>query len=35
VSISTAGSFQYVRYLAPAGSYGNVAEIEFFGDLVG
>ena len=25
------GSFRYVRYLAPAGTYGNVAEVEFRG----
>ena len=24
------GSFRYVRYLAPANSYGNVAEVQFF-----
>jgi hypothetical protein len=25
------GTFRYVRYLAPANSYGNVAEAQFFG----
>jgi hypothetical protein len=26
------GAYRYVRYLSPANSYGNVAEIEFFGN---
>ena len=28
---AAAGPFEYVRYLSPAGSYGNVAEVEFDG----
>ena len=28
---ATATPFRYVRYLAPAGSYGNVAELQLFG----
>jgi fibronectin type 3 domain-containing protein/glucose/arabinose dehydrogenase len=34
VPISTTTAYQYVRYVSPAGSYGNVAEIEFDGTLV-
>jgi hypothetical protein len=30
-SVSVPGGFRYVRYLAPANSYGNVAEIQFIG----
>jgi hypothetical protein len=30
-SASSPGAFEYVRYLAPAGSYGNIAEIAVFG----
>ena len=30
-SIGTSGSYRYVRYLSPNGSYGNVAEVEFYG----
>ena len=29
--VNVAGAFRYVRYLSPAGSYGNVAELAFFG----
>ena len=29
--VTAAGAFQYVRYLSPAGSYGNVAEVLFDG----
>lgn len=29
--VSTDTSFRYVRYLGPEGSYGNVAEVQFFG----
>jgi hypothetical protein len=25
------GGYRYVRYLSPANSYGNVAEVQFFG----
>ncbi len=32
-SISNPHWFRYVRYLSPAGGYGNVAEVQFFGDL--
>jgi unsaturated chondroitin disaccharide hydrolase len=31
VSITNPGAFRYVRYLSPAGSYGNIAEAQFFG----
>ena len=31
VTVSVPGTFRYVRYLGPNGSYGNVAEIEFLG----
>jgi hypothetical protein len=30
-SISAAGTYQYVRYVSPAGSYGNIAEMQVFG----
>ncbi len=29
-AISDPGSYRYVRYLSPDGSYGNVAELEFY-----
>jgi hypothetical protein len=29
--ISVTGTYQYVRYVAPAGSYGNIAEMQVFG----
>jgi len=29
--VSAPGAFRYVRYLSPNGSYGNVAEIQFYG----
>jgi hypothetical protein len=35
VSVSSSSAFQYVRYLSPSGSYGDVAEIEFFGKASG
>jgi hypothetical protein len=31
ISISSSSAFQYVRYLGPSGSYGDVADIEFYG----
>jgi hypothetical protein len=31
ISISNTNGFQYVRYLSPSGSYGDVAELQFFG----
>jgi hypothetical protein len=31
VALSAAASARYVRYLSPAGSYGNVAEVDFYG----
>ena len=31
VPVTAAGSFRYVRYLAPNGAYGNVAEVNFHG----
>ncbi len=30
-AVTNAGTFRYVRYLSPAGGYGNVAELQFFG----
>jgi chitodextrinase len=30
-AITAAGTFRYVRYVAPAGSYGNIAEMQVFG----
>jgi beta-glucanase (GH16 family) len=30
-AVGYTGGFRYVRYLAPGGAYGNVAEVEFFG----
>ena len=35
VSITNTTGFRYVRYLAPNGSWGNVAELEFYGYLAG
>ncbi len=35
VPISISSVYKYVRYLAPNGSYGDVAEIEFIGTLTG
>jgi hypothetical protein len=29
-SVGNSTAFRYVRYLAPAGSYGNVADVEFY-----
>ena len=34
VNVSNPLAFQYVRYLSPAGSYGDVAEVQFFGTPV-
>ncbi len=31
VSVSAGGTYQYVRYVAPSGSYGNIAEFQAFG----
>ncbi len=31
VPITDAAAFRYVRYLSPQRSYGNVAEVDFFG----
>jgi hypothetical protein len=31
VAVAGQTGFRYIRYLAPAGSYGNIAEIELFG----
>jgi regulation of enolase protein 1 (concanavalin A-like superfamily) len=31
VNSSATGSYRYVRYVAPAGSYGNIAELKFAG----
>jgi hypothetical protein len=30
-AVSPGGTFRYVRYVAPAGSYGNIAELQIFG----
>ena len=30
-TVSNTGTYRYVRYLAPASAYGNVAEVEFWG----
>jgi len=30
-AITVTNGYRYVRYLAPAGGYGNVAEVEFYG----
>ena len=30
VTVNVPGGFRYVRYLGPAGSYGNIAEVDFF-----
>ena len=35
VSITNTSAFRYVRYLAPNSSWGNVAELEFYGYLAG
>lgn len=32
VPVSAATTYRYIRYLSPANSYGNVAEIEFWGN---
>jgi hypothetical protein len=31
-TINNTTAFRYVRYLSPNGSYGNVAELEFYGE---
>ncbi len=31
-TVSKGSAFRYVRYLSPTGSYGNVAEVEFYGN---
>jgi hypothetical protein len=31
VSISVAGKYRYVRYVAPANSFGNIAEMKVYG----
>jgi glucose/arabinose dehydrogenase len=35
VPIATTAAYQYVRYLAPTGSFGDIAELEFDGSLTG
>ncbi len=35
VPIGSRGNYEYFRYLSPAGSYGDVAEVEFFGYIAG
>lgn len=34
-SVLNPGSFRYVRYLSPSNGYGNVAEVQFYGDVSG
>ncbi len=34
-SITNTSGFRYVRYLSPNGGYGNVAELQFYGNLAG
>jgi hypothetical protein len=29
--VSVTGTYEYVRYVAPANSYGNIAELEVYG----
>jgi hypothetical protein len=31
VTVSVTGTYQYLRYIAPPGSYGNIAEMRIFG----
>jgi hypothetical protein len=31
VSVNVTGTYQYVRYLSPNNSYGDVAEVVFYG----
>jgi fibronectin type 3 domain-containing protein len=33
LSVSNPTAFRYVRYLAPNGGYGNIAELQFYGHL--
>ena len=30
-SVAVSGTYRYVRYVSPAGSYGDVSEVQFFG----
>jgi fibronectin type 3 domain-containing protein len=34
-TITNTSGFRYVRYLSPNGGYGNVAELQFYGNLAG
>lgn len=34
-TISNGNAFRYVRYLGPSGGYGNVAEVQFLGNVTG
>ncbi len=34
VNVTSTAAYKYVRYISPAGGYGNVAEIEFYGTAV-
>jgi len=34
-TITNTSAFRYVRYLSPNGGYGNVAELQFYGNLAG
>ena len=31
VAVSAPGTYRYIRYVAPPGSYGNIAEFDVFG----
>ncbi len=33
ISVNTTGTYRYVRYLSPNGSYGNIAELQIFGPV--
>jgi hypothetical protein len=35
INLTNPGSYRWVRYVAPADSYGNVAEVKFLGDTTG
>jgi uncharacterized membrane protein len=35
IALSLTGTYRYIRYISPAGSYGNIAEMELFGPANG
>jgi hypothetical protein len=35
ISVTTGGTYRYVRYLSPSGSYGDIAEMQVFGYTAG